>query len=182
MNNFRFLAAALALSTLAGSAAAEPGRHDALKALIQALPAANPKADPTYWDVGGYTAEDALASCHVKKDEMDSMDRIIALIDRYENPPAEDAKLSRSQRMAQLMSSLSALPDFQGDEGRNGLTQLKRGLGIAPDFVKSSLVSRNCRAMLKFHYDNGASQAQLLGALEDADKGGKLDAEPAPKD
>jgi hypothetical protein len=172
MKRFLPLALAAVALSLAGRASAEPGRAAALKGLIEALPAVNPNDDPSYWDVGEYSVEEQLVTCHYEADAMNSMDQLLGLIDKYMAPGGAGK--------AKLIALLKQMPDFQGEEGKKNLSGLSMGLSLAPDVVRSTIIAKNCRAMLKFQFTSGASRAQLLKALEQ--EKARLESAPAPKD
>lgn len=153
--------AALALFAGVRRAAAEPGRYDALKALIDALPAQNPGADPDYMNTFGDNIPAQLTSCRWQPDEMEAIDRILALFDKHRTDDGYDKK--------GLIEDLGRLPDFAGRDkdpkARKDFSDLKFGIGIAPDMTKASLINADCRAMLRQHFDNGATRELLSGVL-----------------
>lgn len=156
-------------------AAAEPGRGAALDALASVLPEKNPNADPSYLDLAAPTLPDALAQCRWAPAEMGSIERIVALFDK-------DLQADGSGK-DQLLKDLAALPDFKGmdkdPERRKNFAMLKLGIRLAPDITRARLVNDDCRALLRFHFANGASRAELRAEI--ARERASLEAAPAPR-
>jgi hypothetical protein len=155
------LIAAVAVFAAASRASAEPGRFDALKSLIDALPAQNPAADPDYLSTFGDNIPAQLTSCHWKPEEMDAIDRIIDVIQKHRNGLDYDKKA--------IIEDLGKLPDFadrdKDPKAKKDFGELKFGIGIAPDMTKASLINADCRALLRQHFDNGATRDVLMGVL-----------------
>jgi hypothetical protein len=176
MNRYRLsTAAALLLFAAASRAAAEPGRYNALNALISALPEKNPGVDPDYMNTIGGNLPDQLAGCHWQDDEMAAIERILDLFQKHKTEDGYDTKA--------LIADLGSLPDFAGRasdrKAKSDYNSLVMGIHLAPDMTKASLVGADCRAMLRMDFDNGASRGLLAeAALKDRFA---LDAERAPR-
>jgi hypothetical protein len=169
------LVALLAAAFGAARASAEPGRYAALKDFAAALPEKNPNADPQYLDLAGANLPDQLASCRFAPDAMTSMDRLVKLFDKYLQPDGSGKDA--------LLAAIKQLPDFADMDSDPALAsqyhQLALGIRLAPDITRARIVAGNCRALLRFHFDNGASREQLRQAVEGARAA--LDSAPAPR-
>lgn len=170
------LAVAL-LSIPAARAAAEPGRYAALKSLAAALPEKSASDDPAYLDaVAGFGLPDQLAACRWGAEETAAVERLVRLFDKYLTPTGggKDA----------LLKAIGQLPDFadraHDKRQEQNYAKLSLGIRLAPDITKAHLVNAACKTLLKTHFENGASRAQLAAAI-DQNKAA-LDAAPAPKD
>ncbi len=171
----RSLSAALLLGVaFAGRAAAEPGRAAALTALVSALPDKNPNEDPGYLDVAGYTLPDQLAACRWDEAQTASIERLVRLFDKY-------ITLDGGGKDA-LLKAIAQLPDFadkaKDPQQAKNFAQLSLGVRLAPDMTKAHLVNEACKLLLRMHFDNGASKAQLADAVAKAKPA--LDAAPKP--
>lgn len=164
----------LLLPCLADRAAAEPGRVAALNTLVAALPDKNPNDDPSYLDVISFTLPDQLASCRWDPSETAAIERLVKLFDKY-------ITLDGGGKDA-LLKAIAQLPDFadkaKDKEQAKNYSQLALGIRLAPDMTKAHLVNEACPLLIKMHFTNGASKAQLADAVAKAKA--QLDAAPKP--
>jgi hypothetical protein len=168
------LAVLVSLPCLAIRAAAEPGRHAALSAMVAALPDKNPNDDPSYFDVIGYNLPDQLAACRWEPTQTKTIERLVKLFDKYITLEGGGKD--------ELLKAIAQLPEFADkahdkEQARN-YSQLSLGIHLAPDMTKAHLINEACPLLIKMHFTNGASKAQLADAVAKAKA--QLDAAPKP--
>jgi hypothetical protein len=146
---------ALAVLAAASPAFAEVGRADALKGIVGGFADANPAADPSYMDLIGDTLPEALSKCRYDAAETKSIERLVALFDKYITMDKQDKSGLRAAIRKEF-------PDMSfGD-----FVSLSAGIAAAPDVTKGALVSTSCPLLLQMHYRNGASKRDLADAIE----------------
>ncbi|MDE2238235.1 MAG: hypothetical protein KGK30_10115, partial [Elusimicrobia bacterium] len=156
--NFSARALALALPLVglaAGAARCEPGRYAALLALAKGLPSSKPAAAGFRADAGVLPSE--LAECRFQPSQMEAVELIVSLIDRYLGPGGK----GRSALLAEIRKEL---PDMK----RSERIKLSFGLRFFPGTTRSRLVEQSCRLLLRRAFDSGLAPERLRSVIESA--------------
>lgn len=131
-----------------------PQCWECLKHLILQLPRDNPQRDPSYEDgLSPGSVLPALAACSLDDSELPVLQQIIGV---FTDAQANGGGAGYVQTNLAQISQLSA-------DSRAKLTD-----GARQDLPTTlrHLIDRNCRLLLQAHFDEGASQAWLLGMVE----------------
>lgn len=166
---------------------AEPGRFDALRALIEALPEREAGAEPG--DAGApdpypYLAKQ-MASCRFRPQETADIEGILKVFEENcDDRRLDSAKISKalgelpesekkcygiSFDRAKIREAVRELPQFKDrdndPEVKSRFDRLLFGILVAPDITHSAIINSSCPRLVRARFEEGAGRERLLREL-----------------
>jgi len=138
------------------SSADEENRQcwDCLERLAMDFPEKNPQEDPFLEDeLGVASVVGAFEKCSLDDSESSTLQRIIGVFN--------DARLQKDG-VAYVREHLNAIPNLSNEDRAKLVDGARQDLSTTRGF----LTNRNCRILLQFQFDNGASRTWLLHVIQ----------------